>query len=306
MRLACEEIVRGQEYVQQEVPLSWIKALDRLHQNDTGRIDLEEAKAILRREGVDDKREADAALKFFHELGLIIHFKKTETLRNVVTTNPQWLVDELSKLIRDSEDFIVSEDEINERNLHGELNTLKKRGIASIDLLERLWDEDQVRFLIDLMESLLLVGRWKFGNAQDELYLVPCMTSTLEDAVLSNPEIADEFSAAELRPNFCVAFTYLPDGVFERIECMCIDRNYSKGVKISPPKMFRNAAKFWLNAEVYVVLLVKGNAITVTLAHGTEKDEHDVIQEINTILNKLQRELFTGPFKWEIEQFMEY
>ena len=48
------------------------------------------------------RHEQEIALGLFHERGLIIHLTATETLRNIVVIKPQWLIDALGKVIRDS------------------------------------------------------------------------------------------------------------------------------------------------------------------------------------------------------------
>ena len=40
-------------------------------------------------------------LKYFHDIGMLLHFNKTNELRDLVIIEPQWIVDALTMVIRD-------------------------------------------------------------------------------------------------------------------------------------------------------------------------------------------------------------
>lgn len=126
------------------VSLRWVRFLEELLSkgNDDAWLSLGEVEKIATDNGVKRVKQMYVLivllffssmnycafrLQFFHELGVIVHLTATEELKKTVTINPQWLLDALTKVIRD--DIHVT-DELYAAGLNTEFTRLRKEGIA--------------------------------------------------------------------------------------------------------------------------------------------------------------------------------
>ena len=300
-RSQLERNLRNQDCVQMEIPRSWSRAMDVLMNRQQARTSIEDVKKAFESAGVSE--DPAEVLEFYHDIGLVVYVQKTSSLKGIVTTKPQWLVDALSKIIRDSSKHAFSEQvegEIQSEQLSGDVAKLFQHGLASKGLLDLLWEPDQVDFLLDLMHTFLLVSRWKFGDQQQEYYLVPCMTPTMKSAGKTEIEL---FPAAS-QPSFAVLFPFLPEGVFERIECKCVEESPQE----STPLIFKDAAKFcFKSASCCVSLKLERNKIVAWVTSVASKEHEDqetkgVATLINNTLKDLATDLFQDSFVWEFDK----
>eukprot|EP00511_Aplanochytrium_stocchinoi_P011567 CAMPEP_0204860328 /NCGR_PEP_ID=MMETSP1348-20121228/189_1 /ASSEMBLY_ACC=CAM_ASM_000700 /TAXON_ID=215587 /ORGANISM="Aplanochytrium stocchinoi, Strain GSBS06" /LENGTH=668 /DNA_ID=CAMNT_0052009005 /DNA_START=1 /DNA_END=2004 /DNA_ORIENTATION=- len=173
-----------------QVPVRWLALLDEMIFNNEKDhyIELADAKAIGTRIGIKQSTEQEAALSLFHEFGLICHLTMTETLKNVVIIHPQWLLDSLSKVIRDSTLHKFNQNEIERFGLTEDVQRTYEKAVVSRDFLEYIWEKDQVDFLIDVMKHTMLMSDWNFSN--DRCYLVPSLLK--DDIELGKGDIRDD------------------------------------------------------------------------------------------------------------------
>jgi len=102
LRKTIEEVVLKEEYIRRPIPVAWSRLIDLLMATKRDHMKLEEVRAIAAGKcGIQKGEQVEAALDLFHELGLLLHFRETEDLRQVVVLNPQWLINSLSLVIRD-------------------------------------------------------------------------------------------------------------------------------------------------------------------------------------------------------------
>eukprot|EP00924_Labyrinthula_sp_SR-Ha-C_P010659 augustus_masked-scaffold_49-processed-gene-0.52-mRNA-1 protein AED:0.43 eAED:0.43 QI:0/-1/0/1/-1/1/1/0/693 len=134
--------------------------------------------------------EVRPMLRIFHSLGLLIFLDQTTALRSTVVTNPQWLIDKVSLLVRDplqvqSEAF--DRNELKKFNLEDDYDQLRKHAVVSEDLLQYIWGDD-TDFLTELMSYTMLLVPWEFPLSKDftkkqnsfmlratKFYLVPAL-----------------------------------------------------------------------------------------------------------------------------------
>ena len=111
-----------------------------------------------------DTDAVESFLKRQTVLGDLVYFPD---LRDLVITDPQWLVDKCKALI-------TTHGFINQREgLSQDLKTSLKNGEITENGLKRLWGNDEVVFLIKLMEKFdLLVD---VSNESCRKYVIPCM-----------------------------------------------------------------------------------------------------------------------------------
>ena len=115
--------------------------------------------------GIDEK-ETHNFLTFHHVMGDLVHFNE-ENLSNLVIIDPQWLVD-MFKAIVTPHDFIT-------RRLTADmpLKEFQQSALLTQELLEILWEGNDVQFLINLIQNLDLIIPVHHEGIQK--YLVPCM-----------------------------------------------------------------------------------------------------------------------------------
>ncbi len=112
-----------------------------------------------------EQKELEACLLFLHSVGDLIWFAD-ENLRDVITVEPQWLVNVFKVLI-------TSEQFIRKKHLQDDAFQLIKHGIVSYSCLEKFWAQYDVKFLLEIMKKfdlLLPLGCESLG-----LFLVPSM-----------------------------------------------------------------------------------------------------------------------------------
>ena len=310
LRGQIERAVRDQDFVQSSIPRSWSRALDRLTKKKDrltkkkgAWLPIKEVNKIL--EACEVGADRNDALAFFHDIGVIVYLRKTEQLAQFVTTDPQWLVDRLSDIIRDQNEHSFDKsltEELETKRLMGDVDRLFHKGLASRDLLEMLWDPDQVDFLLDLMQTLLLMSKWRFGATHGALFLLPCMTPSL---ALSD-KAASTFYPHDREPSFEISFPFLPDGVFARVECKCVEES-PEG---STPLIYNDAAKFKFKSLKCTVSLVLRRNVILAWVVSEESNEHEVEETksvarlINATLRHTAVNFFSNPFRWKFNKDM--
>ena len=249
LRDEIQRITSEQEYVRFQVSIKWMRLLDTILESEKAWISYAQAKTLADDVGITSVPEFNQLLQLFHELGVVIYFTKTQALRGIITTKPQWLVDGISKVIRDNEVHRFDMDVVRNVGLEQDVSKLFDEGLATRDLLEFLWDRSHVDFLLDLMRHLLLLSNWKFG-LEEKMYLVPSMITA--EAHASGVEPAG--TRCEFR------FGFLPNGVFERLICQCVEFS-SKEPQSMPPILFKNVCKIWLGGQCSFFLTRRANTI---------------------------------------------
>lgn len=115
---------------------------------------------------INTKEELLAALKFFHETGVICFRREIET---IIILDVQWFVDAFKNIIMDERHYQHMEVE----NCT-QFDALNKYGLLSADILNDLWknnDFQQHRIeLVNHMEDLNMLA-----NIEPNLWYVPCM-----------------------------------------------------------------------------------------------------------------------------------
>eukprot|EP00511_Aplanochytrium_stocchinoi_P011954 CAMPEP_0204875770 /NCGR_PEP_ID=MMETSP1348-20121228/46820_1 /ASSEMBLY_ACC=CAM_ASM_000700 /TAXON_ID=215587 /ORGANISM="Aplanochytrium stocchinoi, Strain GSBS06" /LENGTH=757 /DNA_ID=CAMNT_0052032375 /DNA_START=59 /DNA_END=2329 /DNA_ORIENTATION=- len=162
LRMKIEQVVRADPVVDQEVSMKWILLLDEIlsKRKSSSYLLLKDVQRIAKDVEISTHKEFELALSLLHDRGMLIHLTATEILKNIVIINPQWLIDSLTKVIRDDILHRFNEGEFARVGLKEDLKRLFEYGLASRDILEYVWDQEQVDFLLDLMERTLLLSKW--------------------------------------------------------------------------------------------------------------------------------------------------
>jgi len=223
-------------------------------------------------------------LSLFNELGVLIYLTSTNALRNVVTKDPQWLLDCLSKVIRDDQLHRFNLEEIEKRGLSSEVDTLFKRAIVSKDLLEFLWKPDEVDFLLDLMKRTLLLSDWIVSIEHEKQYLVPSLLQDLDIVV----------SKHEYQVLYHFEGGVLPTGVFERLICLAVAHSIHSFPSESPV-LSRNQCRLWMSDDL-VSLQCEDGSIVCSFKNADIATS--LIRMLSSMLGKIQSDVMNGKLKW--------
>ena len=246
------------EFVNRSVSINWIKTLDSMNWEARSSywLTMARGRQIGKTNYVSSAVEMDSLLDFFHELGVLVHFTKTQALYDTIILYPEWIVQEMAKVIRDSSIHTFDMKAIRSLKLDSDLEELFKFGLASVDLLEYFWGSDSINFMLDLMRSLALASDWKFGGKETK-YFIPSMVQESKKS-LPKPE--------GLRAVFDFSKFYLPNGVFERVVCGCVEQS-GRAQGVSEPVLEKEACLLWFAEDAPIQLRKDGERFELYVAN---------------------------------------
>ncbi len=156
------------------------------------------------------EEELEACLLFLHSVGDLIWFPD-EGLRDIITLDPQWLVDVFKVLIT-SEQFILR------RDMLEDVIQLLRHGIVSFRSLEKFWAGNDVRFLVEVMKKFDLII--PLESKSGECFLVPSMLppTQVTPQEASSLRSLQTIYATEYRASFEELF---PIGTFAKLLAAC-------------------------------------------------------------------------------------
>jgi len=257
----------------------------------------------------------------------LLYFTATETLKSIVIIDPQWLVDAMSKVIRDGK-------------VHVNLNQLEgtKRLVQNGSRAFRIWE----RKLLEKMSPRKSLDRGNSSSAFERkefkrLGLENDLLQTFQSAVASRDFLefvwtethADFFielmkttmllsewkSTKEtkyylipslLRNNFtgrvngcrCVfdfSSNYLPNGVFPRLTCLVVRLGSSSNRTTSTePKVYRNFSSTEVEPGHVISLLESQINQTITLFTQDEKHARNSFSIVASMLYKINSDVMNN------------
>mmetsp|Transcript_29003 Transcript_29003/g.35816 ORF Transcript_29003/g.35816 Transcript_29003/m.35816 type:complete len:325 (-) Transcript_29003:238-1212(-) len=244
--------------------------------------------------GIGSSVEQETALALFHERGLLIHLTSTAILKDIVVIKPQWLVDALGKVICDG-NLHIDKDQFKHVGLEEDLKATFEKGLASRDFLEYVWkgecELEQVDFFLDLMERTMLLSKWHFS--ENELYLIP---SLLNDSFVETENING------LRCVIDFSNTFLPNGVFQRLLCLCVAHSTrgKDNKRIMEPCLHKTFAKIEFEPSCIVHLREDEEAQSITIFVGNDKFAGQYLRIVQAILRKVNHDVMGSGLSWDI------
>ena len=184
----------------------------------------------------------DCFLKFHHMLGDLICCPPSRGERCIIT-NPQWFLNKFGELVSPlPTDF----------NWYNLTISLLNKGIVSTEYLEKIWELDDVKFLIDLMISFDFI--LPLDN-QKQTYLIPCMLPH-KDSHIHETELTSR----------AIYVTKIDDalsvGTFHRLLSSCAQQSNWK-LNIDGHLSYGDAS-FEVTKGTYLVLTQKKDIIQVS------------------------------------------
>ena len=241
---------------------------------------LSDLKKIAKIYGVLDKEE-HSFLHFHHTLGDFVYYDEPG-LEDAVITDPQWLADKFKTLIT-AHEFIDS------RTIGPTVATQLKQGRVSFDLLQKLLDENDVYFLMQLFEKLNLLLPLGSKSQRTHQYVIPCMLPP----IVYNMYETEPFKTMVLAYNSehgTKSGNVLPIGTFHKLLSEC---SKTKDWKIcSDDHLSYTDASFEIATNVRLALtLIKGKKIraSVWFYEDAFQDTSSLLQIREVLNDKLSK-----------------
>lgn len=290
LRESIQSTSRGLDFLHLKVSISWLRVLDKVLAQADKRpwIERKVLTSIASDVGIRVESEVEAMLKLFHQLGAWIHFTYTTLLGNVIITHPQFLLQEISKVIRDPSIHMRDTTDIERCGLKGDLERLRFSALASRDLLEYFWGSDTAVFFIDLMRHTLLMSDWPLEEKNQKLYLVP--------SLLDDTDAASEWTGGAL-VQFHFLESGLPEGVFSRIVCLCFEVFKSSNLDSKACEIAKSFVVLRSTDGSFMHLSQQGKELHLT-SSSPDRAERDAMC-IESMLNKVNQDLMGSGLKWE-------
>lgn len=295
LRDSIDKAILLQDFVYTPVSVRWMKALDGLLEEEKPWTTFKVFRERARRDGISSLIETEQALKLFHQFGSVMYFESTESLKDLIVHNPQWLIDQVSKVIRDARIHGLDNAELQQAGLEEDGQRLLTEGLCSRDLLGFLWQQDQVEYLISLMQSLLLMSPVRMNTTDSLMYLVPSMAS--EEKHIS-PEALEENEQCRF------VFKHLPQGVFERLVCTCVsygetlaDENERGAARV--PLISRHQGVIWFGDDHRVVVERAGvDAMVIDVFIQGSHNVQTTVTIVESMMLKVKTEFMNGSLEW--------
>lgn len=330
LRFTLEKCARQLQSFHARIPLRWLKFLDHLqvaarNPSEFGpykgkvspvmkltHLSLATVKGIADSYNISCENEVCKMLRTFHQLGLCFYSAASETLKDVVVLDPQWLISRISQIIRDQDLHAVDVDKLRSVELFTDYQFTRKTGIISRDLVNFLWDNDpETEFLLELMNHSMLLSSWveieptEAGTmiaTKNKQYLVP--------SLLHGDYSYESFSNSATMSRCIIDFseTFLPEGVFERVLCLLLDAGFrSKAETVSKGfvELWRASSLSRTDGEWSRMILVNESASGVgndCLSMFVEEQDTTLAKEaldlLPHMLNKINTEVMRSQLSW--------
>jgi len=207
------------------------------------------------------EKDVDSILMYFHELGVLLHYKNIPTISHVVFCSPQWLFDKLTKLIE------VKYDPPHDIAKHNKI----KQGTFDKEFLNGIYCEDFIssdvlnyEHLCELFVSLNIMA---VLPGETDKYFMPALLNPA-------PKIIDTLQyGKKLYDTLIVKFEnrYIPRGVFCCLVVECMKNAIGWSV-LHGETAYKDLIIFQISTDLdlYVFLQDKINSITIDMYHKSK------------------------------------
>jgi len=213
LREMIESTMRGEKYIKETVLSRWIKTIDGMRAlSKKPYLDVEkEIIPLANQNGITEKDEIFEMLSLFHRLGIFVHLTMTPTLSSRVITQPKWLLEMVTKLIRDPNLHVSQEEKkkMKKSFLNRDFGNMSETGEVSMKLMKKLLPPNELSYVVEFMEQTLLLCPID-GNT----YLIP---SLAKNTLLETPTSVNGFKA--IREKQSETEISMTNGEFIEISC---------------------------------------------------------------------------------------
>jgi len=290
LRSSIEMAIETDPSVSQEVSIRWMVLLDKLMAHRNPYMTLSDVFGFCNELRITDEREQNECLNLFHERGNIIHLTATQALNEIVVVEPQWLIEMLGLLIRDSS-IHVTEERFEKVGLADDFQSTFQTGITTRDYLDFIWTNQPVEFLLDLMKRTLLLSDWSF-TMDKEQYLVPSLLKMRQEPKPKGIKFTFDFS-----------HSFLPRGVFQRLVCLCVAgaAKQPNSLSLCEPELFENYAFIEIEKNFCLHLLKCTHTIEIFVEDDSFASRG--LRILISMLRKLNYDVMGTGLKWQVNLY---
>lgn len=199
LTLKINNCISNLPHLGDELPTSWIEIRNQLNKINKDYINISEFKNLCSNYINNfNSRHLELISDYLHDVGDIIHFKKSPLLRNILIINPQWATKAVYSLI----DTIPIQ---------------KKHGVFEYEDMEKYLDlqkypvETHIQ-LLELMEKFEICFK---AVGSSNIYIIPELLSNEIPNKKSIENIQDDTEALKFR----FIFNFMPTGILSRLIC---------------------------------------------------------------------------------------
>ena len=282
-------------HTKREIPLQWLrveKVLHRLASSGVKHITKTEFKAIANKIcQFEVEEDSEELLHFLCDCGAVLYFNEADHSNSLVILDPQWLINVFCQIIT----AVSSKKEPMQIRAHR--RTLAKDGILSQELFnyacQNLGLELSQDSLLSIMEKANLICRWVVEKGK-VVYLVPSMLTAKPDEEIS--ELIGQGSVGPIYIKFHTG--YVPYGLFSRF-LVLFGQYASQELSARPPKLFANAARFFIGKKNNYNLTFACFKSVITI-HLVQEGKAENGNETVVICEQICRYVLLPAYTWSI------
>ena len=265
IRTAIENMSNN-DIMNKEIPISWMLFQYEIKLQSDGpcilRSDCDEIaiKSYIEQKNIDD------ILSFFHELGILLYYKGVENLKHVVFSDPQWLFNQLTKII----ELKYNPSYVAEKSI--------KKGIFKKIFLAEVYDKEfnskslfKYEDFLSLFVHLNIMARL---SDQPEQYFMPALLDPAPTDMSVDETFGTKvFSTLYLR----FGDGFIPRGAFCCLVTLSIK---NKTWKLQNNVAYKNLVVFQIASnKEYLILFDKINYISVEIhqKEGSLPNSHHIL-----------------------------
>ena len=232
-----------------QVPINWL--LFQLEVQLTGKDYIERSECIdIAKHCYIRENEVDYVLMYFHQLGILLHYREVSGLKDIIFCNPQWLFDQLTELIKVKyKEAPLIQQDINKGIFH-------KQRLFDI-YGKKLHAKGQLKFedLLELFTHLKIMS--VLPNKPDQYFMPALLNPAPTDIPLQ------EEYGVQVHDTMLVKFKnkYFPRGMF----CCLVTHLAQSGWKIQVKHAYKNLVIFQIIPDYYVALFDNINHVAVEI-----------------------------------------
>ena len=252
IRTAIENMSSNDD-VSKEIPISWLLFQYEIKLQSTPCILRNDCDEIANRCYIDEA-DIDDVLSFFHELGILLYYKQVKKLEHVVFSDPQWLLNQLTKIFELKYDPSYKA----EKSI--------KKGIFRKEFLAEIFGkefESKMLHYEDLLGLYVHLNIMASLSETEEQYFVPAL---LNPAPIDIP--LDKEFGSKISSTLYIRFQdrFFPRGVFCCLVALSVQKN--KTWKLQTTTAYKDVVVFQIeNNREYLILFDKINYILVEIHH---------------------------------------
>ena len=252
IRTAIEHMSNA-DIVNKEVPINWLLFQYEIRLQSNGycilRSDCDKIgeKSYIKKEDIDD------VLLFFHELGILLYYKGIENLKHVVFSDPQWLFNQLTKIIE------------LKYNPSYEAEKSIRKGIFKKKFLSEVYNKEldskgvvQYEDFLSLFVHFNIMAR--LSDASEQYFM-----SALLDSAPTDISVEKEFGN-KVFSTLYISFKggFIPRGAFCCLVTLSVQNN--RTWKLQNNVAYKNLVVFQIESKKeYLILFDKINYIAVEI-----------------------------------------